>query len=92
MLDEEWCLCLVEDSSKLVAVNVKETDKTSAVVLDACPVSITREGDDVIVMTQDLRFFTVQSRDGEITVHEKVTGLTEALKETHCLVWTNCEM
>ena len=87
MLDEEWCLCLVEESNKLVVLNVKETSKTKTIVLDTCPVSITREGDEVVVMTQDLRFFTVTLKDGEVVTNERVSSLTEALKETHCMVW-----
>lgn len=87
MLNEEWCLCLVEESNKLVALNVKETSKTKTIVLDACPVAITREGDEVIVMTQDLHFFTVQMRDGEVVANEKATSLTEALKAMHCGMW-----
>lgn len=92
MLDEEWCLCLVEESNKLVVLNVKETSKTKTIVLDACPVSITREGDEVVVMTQDLHFFAVTSKDGEIVTNEIVSSLTEALKEMHCMVWEVDEM
>lgn len=87
MLNEEWCLCLVEESSKLVALNVKDTSKTKTIVLDACPVAITREGDEVVVMTQDLRFFAAQVKDGEVMAEEKKTALTEALKEMHCGEW-----
>ena len=77
-------MCLVEESSKLVVLNVKDTSKTKAIVLDACPVSVTREGDEVVVMTQDLRFFAAQAKDGEVVTEEKKMTLTEALKEMHC--------
>ena len=90
MLDEEWCLCLVEESSKLVALNVKDTSRTKAIVLDACPVSVTREGSEVVVMTQDLRFYAAQVKDGEVVAEEKKTTLTETLKEMQCGVWEVC--
>lgn len=90
MLDKEWCLCLVEESSKLVALNVKDTSKTKAIVLDACPVSVTRESSEVVVMTQDLRFYAAQVKDGKVVAEEKKTALTETLKEMHCGVWEVC--
>ena len=49
-----------------------------------------RESSEVVVMTQDLRFYAAQVKDGEVVAEEKKTALTETLKEMHCGVWEVC--
>ena len=77
-------LGLIEDINSMLVIDVNNREKTSTIQFESTPVSITRENGEVIVMTKDLRFFTISMDNGEVIMKEKETVMTTSLKEVGC--------
>ena len=88
-MNDSIYLGLIEDINSVIVINMNNHEKTSTVPFDSTPVSITRENGEVVVMTKDLRFFTLSVENGEVVMKEKDTVMTTSLKEAGCMCWND---
>ena len=82
--DATLCLAIIEDNSNLIVLDTANYEKSFSYAFDSIPVSITRENNRVIVMTQNLRFYEVQKIKDSVVVTEQESILSSQLQENHC--------
>ncbi|KNB45878.1 tRNA (guanine-n -)-methyltransferase subunit [Blastocystis sp. subtype 4] len=69
------CMAIVEDNPKLIVLDTANFEKSFCYTFDSIPVSITRENNKVIIMTQNLRFYEVQNVKDSIVVTEQESNV-----------------
>ena len=84
-MNDNIYLGLIEDVNSLLVIDLHDHEKTSKVQFESTPVSITRENGEIVVMTKDLRFFTLSMENGDVVMKEKDTIMTASLKEVGCM-------
>lgn len=77
-------MAIVEDYPKLIVLDTVNRDKTFCYAFDSIPVSITRENNNIVIMTQSLRFYEVQCVKDSVVVTEMESTLTTQLQAKHC--------
>lgn len=84
-LTDSLYLGVMEDVNSMIVLDIANHSAMPSIAFESTPVSITRENGEVLVMTKDLRFFTIAVEDGKVVSKEKQTDMTNVLKGVGCM-------